>query len=99
MSTLEPPPIHGPVRSTLPSGSRGIGWLLASASETVGVGRKMYSTSPAAGPGAAPPTCCDVADAESASTSTMVETHSHGFMTIELLHTLHSQFHHSRRAR
>src|SRR5919109_3684583 len=52
ISPFDPPPTHGPVRSTLPSGSRGTGWLLASASDTVGVGRKMYSTSPAAGPGA-----------------------------------------------
>src|SRR5688572_2780296 len=37
MSAFEPPPIHGPVRSTLPSGSRGIGRVVASASVTVGL--------------------------------------------------------------
>jgi hypothetical protein len=37
MSPFDPPPTHGPVRSTLPSGSRGIGWLFASASVIVGL--------------------------------------------------------------
>src|SRR5687767_15032015 len=37
ISALEPPPTHGPVRSTLPSGSRGMGRLVASASLTVGL--------------------------------------------------------------
>src|SRR5688500_20301749 len=37
MLPLEPPPTQGPVRSTLPSGRRGIGWLLTWASGTTGL--------------------------------------------------------------
>src|SRR5918999_1438031 len=41
ISTFDPAPTHGPVMSTLPSGSRGIGRLSASDSGTTGDGRKM----------------------------------------------------------
>src|SRR5438034_5504601 len=37
MSAIVPPPTHGPVRSIFPSGSRGIGLLLASDSGTAGL--------------------------------------------------------------
>src|SRR5262245_7303302 len=37
MLPLEPPPTHGPVRSTLPSGSRGTGWLVTWLSGTTGL--------------------------------------------------------------
>src|SRR5688500_14630139 len=37
MLPFEPPPTHGPVRSTCPSGSRGMGWLVTWLSGTVGL--------------------------------------------------------------
>src|ERR671925_1726244 len=80
MSTFDPPPTHGPVKSTLPSGSRGIDRLVASASDTVGLGRKMNGTSPAAGPGAPPPTCCASSGRASASVNAIADRHARVFM-------------------
>src|SRR5262249_28898056 len=46
MSAIVPPPTHGPVRSMGPSGNRGTGWLLSSASLSTGVPGLMNSTPP-----------------------------------------------------
>src|SRR5262245_57637133 len=52
MSPIGPPPTHGPVRSTLPSGRRGTG-LTASLSATIGVRGRMNVTCSCAWPGSA----------------------------------------------
>jgi hypothetical protein len=46
MSAIVPPPTHGPVRSTLPSASRGTGRLLASAPVITGLPGLMNDTPP-----------------------------------------------------
>src|SRR5262245_53916258 len=52
MSPIGPPPTHGPVRSTLPSGRRGTG-LTASLLATIGVRGRMNVTCSCAWPGSA----------------------------------------------
>jgi hypothetical protein len=44
MSSTVPPPTHGPVRSTCPSGSRGIGFELNSDSAITGLPGLMKPT-------------------------------------------------------
>src|SRR5687768_308965 len=46
MSSIAPPPTHGPVRSTVPSGSLGIGRELNSVSGTTGLPGLMKATPP-----------------------------------------------------